>query len=203
MLILGNAIAVAIALHQQWPMAMLLLPFWFQSVVIGFFTVGRILSLRRFSTENFAIRDKQPAETPRTQWYTAAIFTVHYGIFLFVYMLFVATLVSSANQSAPGGPKLLTREDWIYLGVTAAVFIALHTQTFFQHRAADRLGCPNIGTLMFLPYARIVPMQMMIIIGTLLGRAGLAVVLFGALKTAADVLMHVVQQRSLAPSEPR
>lgn len=51
---------------------------------------------------------------------------------------------------------------------------------------------------MFLPYARILPMHLTIILGGALGGEGAAVVLiFGALKTAADVLMHHVEHRIL------
>jgi len=51
---------------------------------------------------------------------------------------------------------------------------------------------------MLLPDARILPMHLTIILGGALGGDGAGVLLvFGALKTAADVLMHYVEHRVL------
>ena len=60
--------------------------------------------------------------------------------------------------------------------------------------AADQQGRPNIGGVMFLPYLRIVPMHLTIIVGIGAGYTG-GVVLFGALKTLADALMHWIEYR--------
>lgn len=55
--------------------------------------------------------------------------------------------------------------------------------------------------LMLLPYARIVPMHLTIILGsTLAGDSALALLLFASLKTGADVLMHHVEHRVLRRS---
>jgi hypothetical protein len=51
---------------------------------------------------------------------------------------------------------------------------------------------------MFLLYGRIIPMHITIIVGGALGGdSALSVLVFGALKTAADVLMHHVEHRVL------
>jgi len=65
--------------------------------------------------------------------------------------------------------------------------------------AQDLAGTPNIGTLMFLPYARIVPMHLVIVAGAVwTGRAsGLALASFVALKTGADLIMHRAEHRML------
>jgi hypothetical protein len=61
---------------------------------------------------------------------------------------------------------------------------------------ADLRGTPNIGTLMFVPYIRIIPMHLTIILGVML-EDGLGLLLFGSLKTVADVAMHKVEHRML------
>jgi hypothetical protein len=60
---------------------------------------------------------------------------------------------------------------------------------------ADLRNNPNIGTLMFLPYARIIPMHLTIVLALPLG--GGALWFFVLLKTAADVIMHKVEHRLL------
>ena len=52
---------------------------------------------------------------------------------------------------------------------------------------------PNLGTLMFYPYLRILPMHLLIAAGHLLGGSQLAG--FIVLKTLADVGMQAVEDR--------
>jgi hypothetical protein len=66
---------------------------------------------------------------------------------------------------------------------------------------ADLGGRPNIGTLMFMPYLRILPMHLSIILGAVLG-GSTAVLFFLALKTAADAGMHVIEHALLAGRTP-
>ena len=50
------------------------------------------------------------------------------------------------------------------------------------------------GGVMFLPYLRIVPMHLALIIGLSAGYAG-GMLLFATLKTLADALMHWIEYR--------
>ncbi len=60
----------------------------------------------------------------------------------------------------------------------------------------DAQGTPNIGTLMFTPYLRVVPMHLTIVFGAVaLGSTG--VLVFGGMKMVADVAMHVAEHRLL------
>lgn len=193
-LILVNAATVAVALGLDWPAATLMWPYWIQSVVIGYFSRKRILALDRFSTVGFTINDRAVEPTPATQRRVANFFALHYGIFHLVYLGF---LLQRFTQ--------LGTWDWLGLGALAVSFAWNHRFSFEQNVEADRRGTPNIGTLMFLPYARILPMHFTILLGgTLAGEGPAVVLLFGALKTAADVLMHYVEhrvlQRSAAPA---
>ncbi len=77
----------------------------------------------------------------------------------------------------------------------------VHRASFKRNLEHDRQGCPSIDALMFLPYARIAPMHITLVFGLTLGYAG-AVMMFGMLKTFADVLMHWLEHRLLATSRP-
>src|SRR5438132_766929 len=65
--------------------------------------------------------------------------------------------------------------------------------------AADQQGQPNIGGVMFLPYLRILPMHLTIILGVAAGYTG-GVMLFAGLKMLADVLMHWIEYRITLPT---
>ena len=116
----------------------------------------------------------------------AAFFALHYGIFHAVYLGFLLGESHGAHLFAP----------WFW--VCIAGFAANHLWSYRYNRDLDRQGTPNIGTLMFTPYIRIVPMHMTIIFGGLLAPSNAGLFLFAALKTVADVVMHAVEHRQLA-----
>ena len=189
-LIAVNAATVVVAIALHWPVATLLWPYWIQSVVIGYFSRRRILALGRFSTEGFRIGDQPVDPTPQVQRKTANFFALHYGFFHLVYLVFLATISAG-----------LEWWDWLGLAPLGVSFAWNHRASYQRNIEADRRGTPNIGTLMFLPYARIIPMHITIILGAALGgHSVLAVLLFGGLKTLADVLMHHVEHRVLQRS---
>lgn len=193
-LVIVNAATLAVALGLDWPAATLMWPYWIQSIVIGYFSRKRILALGRFSTAGFTMNDRPVSPTPATQRSVANFFALHYGFFHFGYFVFLRQRFAQLDAC-----------DWLGLGAIAISFAWNHRFSYEQNVEADRRGTPNIGTLMMLPYARILPMHLTIILGGALGGEGPAVVLiFGALKTAADVLMHLVEhgilQRAAAPA---
>ena len=101
------------------------------------------------------------------------------------------------KNSAP-----LSGWDWLGVGGVTLSFAFSHRKSFQQNLEADARGRPNVGVLMFLPYARILPMHFTIILGHAIGGNGaITVLLFSALKTGADVLMHHVNHASLQRGE--
>ena len=194
-LLISNAVAAGMALVLRWPLETLLWPYWIQSVIIGWYSRKRVLALKNFSTEGFTMNDAPVPATPESLHKVARFFTLHYGFFHAGYLAFLL------NKGAP-----LSMWDWLGIGGVAASFAVSHRKSFQQNLEADARGRPNVGVLMFLPYARILPMHFTIILGHAIGGNGAAtVLLFSALKTGADVLMHYVNhsalQRSQSPAQ--
>jgi len=184
-LVAANVFTLAIALYDGWSTASLMLVYWTQSVVIGVSNVFRILALERFSTASFTINNRRVQPTAATKMKVAAFFSVHYGMFHLVYLVFVLF-------DARGEPLL---NAWFWAG--AVGFALNHRWSYRYNRDLDRQGTPNVGTLMFTPYVRVVPMHLTILFGGLLGQGTASLLLFGALKTLADVAMHVVEHARL------
>lgn len=197
--ILGsNLVTLVFAVWQGWTLLVLLWPYWIQSVVIGWFSFRRLGALQRFSTEGFKVNGRPVEESAATRDGTARFFALHFGLFHVVYLVFLliytttGTALADAHDSgaAMGGLGPL---DPLLLAALGLGFVYSHAASHREHRAADLAGRPNIGTLMFLPYARVLPMHLMIIGGVLFsGEPGIW--LFGTLKTFADLLMHRVER---------
>ena len=189
-LLISNALAASMALILHWPLETLLWPYWIQSVIIGWYSRERMLALKNFSTEGFTMNNHPVPVEPKSLHVVARFFTLHYGFFHAAYLVFLVA------KSAP-----LDAWDWLGVGSVSVSFLISHRKSFQQNLEADARGRPNLGALMFMPYARIIPMHLTIIGGHALGGNGpAAVLLFSALKTGADVLMHYVNHTTLQRS---
>jgi hypothetical protein len=204
-IVLMNVAIIIGALVSGDGLAMMMWPYWIQSMVIGFYNVRRIQKLQRFSTDGLKINGRSVEPTPATRRETWVFFTIHYGFFHFGYLMFLLAYSSGiltgtgVDGEMPLPTSTLGVADRIWFAVTAVGFLVSHGQSHREHVDADLSGTPNIGTLMFIPYIRIIPMHLTIIVGALLGN-GLGILLFGGLKTVADVVMHKVEHRMLQRS---
>ncbi len=181
-LLFSNILVIILAIVQKWDISAVLWVYWIQSVIIGFFQFMRILSLKKFSTDNFTINNKSVSPTFQTKTFTAFFFMFHYGLFHFIYAIFIFNFF--ANQAV----------DFAYLFLGGFIFFLNHAFSFHQNKIADERKTQNIGQLMFTPYARIIPMHLIIIFGAMLGQQ--AMIIFLLLKTAADLLMHAIKHNA-------
>jgi Family of unknown function (DUF6498) len=184
-ILISNVVVIAFAMLDGWDLGPLMLIYWAQSVIIGFYHFFRILLLRSFCTEGFTSNGERVPESPAGKRSTALFFAVHYGFFHVVYFIFLAGF----SQGSGGGGK------WFLFSVLG--FLFGHGYSFYQNVKSDLARRPNLGTMMFLPYARILPMHLTIIFGNMVGSNPVSVLLFSILKTGADYLMHIVEHRVL------
>ena len=155
----------------------LLWSYWLQSVIIGIFNAVRMGLLQRFSTDGFTSNGKQIPATASGKLSTIGFFLVHFGIFHVVYAVFLLAFSQNFFEITFESQTLL----WILLfilGFALSEFLALLNQI-----TIDRQGVPNIGSLMFWPYLRIIPMHLCILCGSFIG---LAIILFIILKAVTD-----------------
>ncbi|WP_293645850.1 DUF6498-containing protein [Thiolapillus sp.] len=73
------------------------------------------------------------------------------------------------------------------------MFFVNHAWSFFSNRKREADTVPNIGTLMFLPYARILPTHLTLVFGGMFISGKLWLVFFLLLKTLADLIAHAVE----------
>lgn len=168
-IVVANALALALALWQQWPLVVLLWPFWIQSVLIGWYARLRIKARSDATAANF--------------------FAIHYGIFHGAYC---GLLLEQSGSLRP--------LDWLLIAGAGIAFWIGQRRAHAANMAADADANRGLGALMAIPYARILPMHScagLAFVAPDHALASLVVVGFVALKTAADVLMHVVEQRWL------
>lgn len=209
-LIISNIITIIFALLEGWDLNNVLWIYWFQSLIIGYFNYKRILKLENFTTENLRMNDQPVSPTENSKKQIANFFLMHYGLFHLGYLLF---LMSNFSFSFKGS----------YLGFSFIIailsFVASIITFYFNHKTSfefnyqeDLKSKINIGTLMFIPYARIIPMHLIIIFAGNLASSNInisvngvmfpifstfTILFFLSLKTIADVIMHKVEHNYL------
>lgn len=196
----GNLVTIVIAVLQGWSPLLMLWPFWFQSVAIGWYNGRRMLALKRFSTEGFTSKGQRVPENESGKRSTVFFFAIHYGFFHLCYGLFLLAMTGAAldgtGDTAAQAVPILAR-DLLLTFALGALFFATQRTAFREQLAFDATRKPNLGAMMFMPYLRIFPMHLMILVGAMVGSAGAGSVFFGVLKTLADVGMHLVEHRVL------
>ena len=185
-LIVANLIAIVLALIEGWDLRELMLVYWSQSVIIGYYSFRRMMDLKTFSTKGVRMNDQKVDPTEKTKKSMAWFFVVHYGFFHLMYFLFIVV--------DPAEPFEL---NWFFFWVCVAAFFVNHGYSYRTHRDLDAERVPNIGTIMLFPYARIIPMHLTILAGGwITGASTFALLIFLGLKTAADVVMHKIEHSS-------
>lgn len=192
----SNLATLVAALIQGWGMIQLLWPFWGQSVIIGLYSLRRI---RKASGWDL----RYPL-----------FFLAHFGGFHAVYFLFLVALTGSADGQGmvpvnnTGTGEVMQLYAGTYTPLDGIIYLALIIGFWLSHRAshrryvdADLRGDPSAQKLMAMPYLRVLPMHLTLILGAFLGGPG-TVIFFMILKTAADLLMHRVEHRLLAGAAP-
>jgi len=179
-LLIVNIIIICIAVLAGWHASMVLLIYWVQSVVIGFFTFIKLMTYKR-----------------KSKWglfrniHGGLFFSLHYGGFHVVYLLFIFLIFSFViNAKTPFvGLAEMFSIGFVFL---VLVVFANHLFSFIQHRKEKvRKGFTK---LIFEPYARIFPMHITLMFGVILVVAGLGVVVlvvFSLIKMYMDLYSHI------------
>ena len=192
-LLLSNLLTLVWAVAEGWRIVDVMLVYWVQSVIIGYYNYHRIMDLKEFSTKNFSMNNRRPDPTPETKKSVARFFALHYGIFHAAYLAFILGKDSGEISMSSIG-----------LIVCVVAFVFNHRFSYQHNKERDSQRVPNIGTIMFFPYVRIVPMHITIGIAASQSSGSMkALVIFLGLKTIADIIMHMIEHADARQKKPQ
>lgn len=191
-LIISNLSIIFFAVVDGIGLLQILWIYWIQSVIIGVFNFIKIISLKEFSTEGLKQGSKPVEETKVAKFSIAFFFLFHYGIFHFVYALFLSSGLPALFGSGSG------KAGSTYIYYATLIFLINYTIEFIYY-LKEREPRPNLAKMMAAPYTRIIPMHLTIILGGFIGMgsvvfsldAGITLIIFFTLiKTCIDVVSH-------------
>ena len=156
-LLFSNLVVIFFAVKNNENVLDLMWIYWFQSLVIGFFNFIRILNLKKFSTESFALGFKPVEPTKQNKRFAAFFFLFHYNLFHFMYFWFLyentfnkAIILKDFNET-----QIISTSFIVF---SSLMFLLNHSFSYIYNKPKDTKK-QNIGALLFYPYVRIIPKQ--------------------------------------------
>jgi hypothetical protein len=208
-LIAANLLPLAGVLFWGWDAFVLLVLYWFETAIIGFWTLVRVATAPRESLGGISIHGSARTPSPLG---LALFFVLHAGIFMGVHFGFLWALFSGSWAARIHGLRdfidILIIETGLWVPLLV-LFVARGIVFFYAligarlrawlnpQRAAAKASVPapgaSVGLVLGGFYARIIAMHIAILLGGFLSFFGsiAPLIILVAIKTAVDLGMHV------------
>ena len=176
-----NIFLIYYQLHHPDEFKTILWIYWAQSVLIGLFNFLDILTLQKVVPGSWKEEGKKVSDI-RAKGCAAFFFLFHYGFFHLVYIIFLFAFVKTTGQF-----------DFNFFVLSVLIFFFTLLVSFIQRKTIYAKVPGNVGYMFLLPYLRIVPMHLTILLPAFIGVS--AVTVFIVLKTIMDVLLYIITAR--------
>jgi hypothetical protein len=214
-LVLANLVVAGIVLFEQWGYYAVLLVYWLESMVIGFYALGRLAVACWFGEPlGRWIGMANAGSRVMLSVFAGAFFIVKFGGFA-LGMGFLVALVPGYLAEATGTGDIKVVTDALGsvgpgVATAAALLFVSHGISFFVNFVGrDEYKHRNIVVILFEPYLRMV-LVLVVLVAGVLGAAflpalshatGFAVAVI-LLKTVVDLVSHAIDHRRRASGEP-
>ncbi len=211
LILLGaNLLPLAGVLFWSWDAFVLLMLYWLETAVIGFWTIVRVATAPRGSLGGLTSADGRTNDSPVA---LAAFFVVHAGLFMSVHFLFLWALFAGDWAKTIHGPVDFVTKLMIQTGLWLPLLVLFLARgvVFFYERLGARIlvwlyperrrsvappPAPSAnqgGAIIGAFYARIIVMHVAIIFGGFLAFFGslAPLIVLVTLKTIIDVGLHL------------
>jgi hypothetical protein len=164
--VLANLVPLAGVLFWEWDVFVLLILYWLETAVIGFWTVVRMLLTSEVSPTLSSMAARVVG-----RGFSALFITVHAGIFMTVHFLFLWMLFAGSWADVVHTPFDFVRLIVIGTGLWLPLLILFLVRGWFVLRDVVMGESEAEGDIFSALYARIVVMQIAIILGGWLAMA--------------------------------
>jgi hypothetical protein len=188
-LILINMAALGGVLFFGWNSADLLLAYWIESLVVGFYNILKMNKARTPSIFiNGSVNGKKIKQTK-----TALIifFTIHYGGFMLVHLFFLIFFIGFGVGNLEFSESLSkTLLNVLIFGIGLLISHGISYKTNFINN--EEYKKTSASTLFYTPYKRILIMHLTIVIGAIIMTPAIFLIL---LKTTIDIFSHLLERK--------
>ncbi len=183
-LVFANLVPLAGAAFLGWDLGYVMVLYWAESAVIGFFNICKIIVIGRWKA-----------------LFAAPFFAGHFGGFMAVHFLFLYTLFIKGPQDMGDGDLSEVVQMFASLWPALALLLISHALSFFNNfLGRGEYRNRTIQTQMSEPYRRIIFMHLVLIVGgglsMVLGESTPVLMLVIVAKIWVDVRAHLKQRGS-------
>lgn len=183
-LILANLVPVAGAVYLGWNLGTVMVLYWAESAVIGFYNLCKLAVIERWMALLYG-----------------TFFIAHFGAFMVVHFLFIWGIFVRGFDDTSGGDLSEVARLFVDLWPALLALFVSHGISFFQNFIGRReYRGRTAKNQMAEPYTRIVLMHVVLIVGgglsLLLGGPAPVLLLVIAGKICFDVMAHVRQRET-------
>lgn len=200
-LVLSNLVPVFGVLALGWSVFPILMLYWMENVVIGFYNVLRMV----WCTGKGNVEPAIELETTSAKLFLIPFFCAHYGLFCLVHGLSVYALFGGKSFADPNGPSspfwptmVSYQLHWALLSLAISHGVSFVDNYLLR---GERFRA-YFGVLLIQPYARVVVLHLALLLGAgaglLLGLPCSALVLLVLMKIVLDLLAHLAERKKFA-----
>ena len=195
LLVVVNLIPLFGVLFFGWSLFSIMLLYWLENGIIGFFNIFKIALARAPSSRGSGFTINRRPVSPSNKELRIIFFIFHYGLFWTVHGIFVLVFFGLSSSSG-----LFSGIGLRGVAIAAAALFLSHGVSFF----VNFLGKQEYLTVspdqqMTEPYSRVVVLHVTILVGGFfadsLGAPLAALILLVLLKTVIDLLAHLKEHR--------
>ena len=187
--LLMNIAVLLSAIHFGWDVFTLMLLYWFETAIIGLFTVVKLIHTAK--------------------WISIGIvpfFCFHFGMFMFVHLTFLFVMFGGDTELADLDTFSKVVTAFSIITIPAAGLFGSHLYSFF----VNYIGKKEYQTKTFMhffayPYPRVIVMHLTIIFGGFLSMVlspVFSLILLSILKTWSDVASHIKMHKPKVQTNP-
>lgn len=193
-LIVANLIPLFGVMFYGWNVFSLMLLYWLENVIIGFFTILKMKkaegSLLNKFPMSLKVNGRDVSSFKRQSMFDERaffipFFTLHFGLFTFVQGIFVLVFFFSSQVTFAG----------VIIGFLSLCFS--HFMSYqLNYLDREEYKTTSVEYLFISPYPRIVVMQLTVILGGMFALSNQTIyagILLVVLKTIADLVTHLIE----------
>ena len=190
-LIISNLFPIFGVLFFHWNLANILILYWAETGVIGFYNILKMLFCPGTFSKLFQI----------------SFFIIHFGGFMLGHLLFLTVLFLGASSNSDGIPitSIMPALYLVFPSISYALFsmFVSHGISFVSNYLGNgEYKTASINVLFNQPYSRVIVMHITIIFGAMFtavfGNRVMPLIILVAIKTAVDLNSHLRERRKFS-----
>lgn len=166
-IVVTNSILIGLAIFFKWSIGELMLMFWLENIVLGFYGILKIALFNGQNATSEVEFGEHRMEKAKLKLILVPFFIIHFGFFCFIHGFFIDSLFGGGFIGKPN--NLMSWESiWTLKYGILAIFINYGVSFFVNYIGKKERKTSSIIMLFIGPYQRIIIIHLILMISGIL-----------------------------------